>query len=88
MDVADIDWETCDLSVKNPNKAEEIALRDPQKILDVTYINRLRGCIDGLSSLGVGVYVFCAVSPKQAERFGEVVFEADCQVEDWANFLR
>lgn len=34
VDVADIDWETCDLSVKNPNKAEETALRDPQEILD------------------------------------------------------
>ncbi|MCT7969703.1 type I restriction-modification system subunit M [Laspinema sp. D1] len=33
VDVADIDWETCDLSVKNPNKGEETALRDPQEIL-------------------------------------------------------
>jgi type I restriction enzyme M protein len=34
VNVADIDWETCDLSVKNPNKVEETALRDPQEILD------------------------------------------------------
>ena len=26
--------ETLDLSVKNPNKAEESALRDPQEIMD------------------------------------------------------
>lgn len=34
VDVADIDWEFCDLSVKNPNRGEEAALRDPQDILD------------------------------------------------------
>ena len=31
---ADVDRETFDLSVKNPNKAEESALREPQEILD------------------------------------------------------
>jgi type I restriction enzyme M protein len=32
--LGDVDRETFDLSVKNPNKAEESALREPQKILD------------------------------------------------------
>lgn len=34
MDVADVDAETFDLSVKNPNKAEEAPLRDPLEILE------------------------------------------------------
>ena len=34
VDVADVDPETFDLSVKNPNKAEESPLREPQEILD------------------------------------------------------
>jgi type I restriction enzyme M protein len=34
VDIADIDRVTFDLSVKNPNKAEEAALREPQEILD------------------------------------------------------
>lgn len=34
VDIADIDRETFDLSVKNPNKAEESTLREPQEILD------------------------------------------------------
>jgi type I restriction enzyme M protein len=34
VDVADINRETFDLSVKNPNKAEEALLREPQEILD------------------------------------------------------
>lgn len=34
LDITDIDRETFDLSVKNPNKAEESTLREPQKILD------------------------------------------------------
>jgi type I restriction enzyme M protein len=34
VDIADIDRETFDLSVKNPNKAEESPLREPQEILD------------------------------------------------------
>jgi type I restriction enzyme M protein len=34
VDVADVDSETFDLSVKNPNKAEEAPLRDPQEILE------------------------------------------------------
>ena len=34
VNVANIDWETCDLSVKNPNKVEETSLREPQDILD------------------------------------------------------
>jgi type I restriction enzyme M protein len=34
MDIADVDQETFDLSVKNPNKAEEAALREPLEILD------------------------------------------------------
>jgi type I restriction enzyme M protein len=33
VDVADIDRDTFDLSVKNPNKAEETPLREPQEIL-------------------------------------------------------
>ena len=33
MDVADIDQSSFDLSVKNPNKAEEASLREPQVIL-------------------------------------------------------
>lgn len=34
VDIADIDRVTFDLSVKNPNKAEESLLRDSQEILD------------------------------------------------------
>ncbi|QEI39881.1 putative type I restriction enzymeP M protein [Dolichospermum sp. UHCC 0315A] len=34
VDVTDIDQESFDLSVKNPHKAEEVALREPQDILD------------------------------------------------------
>jgi type I restriction enzyme M protein len=34
VDIADIDRVTFDLSVKNPNKAEASALREPQEILD------------------------------------------------------
>ena len=34
VDIADVDWETFDLSVKNPNKVEESTLREPQEILD------------------------------------------------------
>lgn len=34
VDVADIDQEWFDLSVKNPNKGEEVRLRKPQDILD------------------------------------------------------
>jgi len=34
VNVADIDTSTYDLSVKNPNKKEEVALREPQEILD------------------------------------------------------
>jgi type I restriction enzyme M protein len=34
VDVKEIDQASFDLSVKNPNKAEEAALRDPQEILD------------------------------------------------------
>jgi type I restriction enzyme M protein len=34
VDVADVDPETFDLSVKNPNKAEEAPLRDPLEILE------------------------------------------------------
>ncbi len=33
VDIADIDRMTFDLSVKNPNKAEESLLREPQEIL-------------------------------------------------------
>ncbi|MFA6173828.1 MAG: N-6 DNA methylase [Kiritimatiellales bacterium] len=34
VDVAAIDWTTCDLSVKNPNGGEEIAHRSPQEIME------------------------------------------------------
>jgi type I restriction enzyme M protein len=34
VDVADVDRESFDLSVKNPNKAEEAALREPLEIID------------------------------------------------------
>ncbi len=34
VDIADIDKVTYDLSAKNPNKAEEVALRDPLEIID------------------------------------------------------
>lgn len=34
VDVAGIDQATFDLSVKNPNKAEEAVLRDPQEIIE------------------------------------------------------
>ena len=33
VDVADIDPDTFDLSVKNPNKAEEAPLREPEEII-------------------------------------------------------
>jgi type I restriction enzyme M protein len=33
VDVAGIDQTSFDLSVKNPNKADETALRDPQEII-------------------------------------------------------
>ncbi len=33
MNIADINKETYDLSVKNPNKKDEVALRDPKEIL-------------------------------------------------------
>ena len=33
IDMDDVDEATSDLSVKNPNKAEEAALRDPKEIL-------------------------------------------------------
>lgn len=34
VDIADVDQESFDLSVKNPNKAEEDPLREPQDIID------------------------------------------------------
>ncbi|MBN1494645.1 SAM-dependent DNA methyltransferase [Candidatus Peregrinibacteria bacterium] len=34
IDIKDIDQTTFDLSVKNPNKGEEVALRDPKEILE------------------------------------------------------
>lgn len=34
VDIANVDRETFDLSVKNPNKADESLLREPQEILD------------------------------------------------------
>lgn len=34
MDINDVDHETIDLSVRNPNKNDEVILRDPQEILD------------------------------------------------------
>ena len=34
VNVADVDKTTYDLSVKNPQKKDEKALREPQKILD------------------------------------------------------
>jgi type I restriction enzyme M protein len=34
VDIADINQVTFDLSVKNPNKAEELLLREPQEILE------------------------------------------------------
>jgi len=34
VDIADVDRESFDLSVKNPNKAEEDPLREPQDIID------------------------------------------------------
>ncbi len=34
VNVADVDKTTFDLSVKNPHKKDETALRDPEKILD------------------------------------------------------
>ena len=33
VDVADVDPDTFDLSVKNPNKEEEAPLREPQEII-------------------------------------------------------
>ena len=32
--IADVDQESCDLSVKNPNGGEEAALRDPVEIIE------------------------------------------------------
>ncbi len=34
LDLEDVDPETFDLSVKNPNAPEEAPLRDPQEIMD------------------------------------------------------
>jgi len=34
VEVADLDAETCDLSVKNPSKVEEAPVRDPKEIID------------------------------------------------------
>jgi type I restriction enzyme M protein len=34
VDIADVERVTFDLSVKNPNKAEDSLLREPQEILD------------------------------------------------------
>jgi type I restriction enzyme M protein len=34
VNVADIDQETCDLSVKNPNRNDEVELRSPEEIID------------------------------------------------------
>ena len=34
VDIKDIDQKTFDLSVKNPNKGEEVALREPKEILE------------------------------------------------------
>jgi len=34
VDIADVDTESYDLSVKNPNKAEEAPLRDPEVIIN------------------------------------------------------
>ncbi|MEI7962156.1 MAG: N-6 DNA methylase, partial [archaeon] len=34
MDISEVDETTCSLSLKNPNKKAEAALRDPQNILD------------------------------------------------------
>ena len=54
IDVAGVDPETCDLSVKNPNKKEEVALRDPKVILDemialdvesAEILNKIRGLV-------------------------------------------
>jgi type I restriction enzyme M protein len=33
VDIKDVDQKTFDLSVKNPNKGEEVALREPKDIL-------------------------------------------------------
>jgi type I restriction enzyme M protein len=34
VDVANVDEATCDLSVKNPNRDEEVELREPEAILE------------------------------------------------------
>jgi len=34
VDIADVDTTTYDLSVKNPHKKDETALREPEEILD------------------------------------------------------
>ena len=34
VDVDDVDEATCDLSVKNPNRDEEVELREPEAILE------------------------------------------------------
>lgn len=34
VDITDVDRKTFDLSVKNPNKADELTLREPQEVLD------------------------------------------------------
>ena len=34
VDIKDVDQKTFDLSVKNPNKGEEVSLREPKEILD------------------------------------------------------
>jgi len=53
VDASEIDQASFDLSVKNPNKAEEAPLRDPQEILaEITALDQQSAdVLQGISSL-------------------------------------
>ena len=77
VDVAGIDTATYDLSVKNPNGGDEVALRTPQEILDeiaaldaesaevLAMIRGLGGVIAGWESKPIGEV--CTIKPPKAE---------------------
>jgi len=53
VDIADIDSESYDLSVKNPNKAEEAPLRDPEVIINEieTLDRESEGILEGIRGM-------------------------------------
>ena len=53
IDVASVNADTCDLSVKNPNRGEEVALRDPKTILqEMRQLDeKTKGLLDNIMQL-------------------------------------